>query len=89
MLNPGYVHELAKLALEGAGDVGEVARRNGVRDEDLATATVALTDLSPTSRDELIHELYVADGREKGYLTAADEKTWVLSQRAHAFYDLR
>ena len=90
MRNPGYVHELAALYLDGRDpQTLAAARRNGVSDSDLATATAALEPLSNEDRLSKIHDLYVSDARDKGYAEgdAEVESSWVLGQRAHAYYD--
>jgi len=90
MRNPGYVHELAALYLDGRDpQTLAAARRNGVSDSDLATATAALEPLSNEDRLSKIHDLYVSDARDKGYAEGDPEveSSWVLGQRAHAYYD--
>ncbi len=67
-----------------------VAARNGVSKKDLDTAQRALKPLKADDRKKKIHELYVSDARDKGYAEGdpESESTWVLGQRAHAYYDL-
>jgi len=87
--NPGYVHELAALYLDGKAEISAVAKSNGVSDVDLQEAVANLRPLDREALDHEIHRLYVADAREKGYAAEDPERetTWVLGQRAHAYYD--
>lgn len=90
MRNPGYVHELAGIYLDGGGDETlALAQRNGVDRPDIDTAARTLQPLSPEQRDAKIHETYVADAQEQGYAYGdpANETTWVLAQRARDHYD--
>ena len=90
MQNPGYVHELAAIYLNGDhAEIRRLARRNGVNDSDLDAAIQTLKDLDPRRREIKIHDLYVLDAVEKGYAEGdpANETTWVLSQRAHGYYE--
>ncbi len=89
MRNPGYIHELAALYLDGKAEIVAVAKRNGVSDVDLQEAVANLTPLDREARLHEIHQLYVADAREKGYAEEDPERetTWVLGQRAHSYYD--
>lgn len=91
MRNPGYVHELAAMHLDGSPNIEAVAKRNGVRDADLQAVVSNLAPMDPTARQDLIHQLYVSDAVEKGYAEGNPnlETTWVLGQRAHAYYDLQ
>ncbi|MBO1756452.1 hypothetical protein [Allobranchiibius sp. CTAmp26] len=90
MRNPGYVHELAALHLGGSPDIEEVVNRNGVSNADLEEAIRNLAPMDPAARDARIHQLCVSDALEQGYAEGdpARETTWVLGQRAHAYYDL-
>ncbi len=90
MRNPGYVHELAALYLDGKLEIVAVAERNGVSDADLQAAVGNLRPLDPEAHQDKIHQLYVADAHEKGYAEGDPERetTWVLGQRAHAYYHL-
>jgi len=91
MRNPGYVHELAAQYLDGRDpQTLAAAQRNGVSDSDLATAMADLEHLSNEDRLRKNHDLYVFDARDKGYAEGNPEveSSWVLGQRAHAYYDL-
>lgn len=91
MRNPGYVHELAALHLGGSLEIEALAKRNGVRDHDFQAALRDLAPMDPGARDDRIHHLYVSDALEKGYAEGDPDRetTWVLGQRAHAYYDLQ
>jgi len=91
MRNPGYVHELAATHLERTSEIEEVAKRNDVTDADLQVTLRNLAAMDPVARQDRIHQLYVSDALEKGYAEGDPnrETTWVLGQRAHAYYDLQ
>ena len=91
MRNPGYVHELAAMNLDGIPEIEAVAKRNGVTDADLQAAVRNLAPMDPAARQDRIHQLYVSDALEKGYAEGDPnrETTWVLGQRAHAYYDVQ
>ncbi len=89
MRNPGYVHELAEIYLDGGGEeTVKLAETNGVDKADLHAAMRALKAFDAEGRKAKIHEIYVIDAGEKGYAYGDPtmETTWVLAQRAMEYY---